>query len=225
MIEGALRRQRIEEWFQASQRVFQWRKFAEPWSVFVAEMLLRRTRAAQVESKLGKVLDQFPTPKAMAESDPHIVEEALRPFGLLNRSRSLFESARLIVTDHEGELPLDLEDLLALPGVGPYVALATLSVVANRSVVLTDTNTVRVASRVAGLALKGDSRRRKEVQIAISTLVGGAAPASVWWAVIDLAAQVCIPKSPVCDSCPINDLCRTAFGFGTPKASSASSRL
>jgi A/G-specific adenine glycosylase len=100
--------------------------------------------------------------------------------------------------------------LLSLPGVGPYVASATLAAVTGEEVVLVDTNTVRVAKRVAGLTLRGDIRRRREVRAAITALLGGPADISDWLAVLDLAATVCLPRDPKCARCPIemDCLCR-----------------
>jgi A/G-specific adenine glycosylase len=115
-------------------------------------------------------------------------------------------------------VPLNLELLLGLPGVGPYVASATLAALTGRSVVLTDTNTVRVAKRVAGLNAPGDVRRRNDVQAAIASLMGGRTGAADWLAVIDLAATVCLPRDPRCAECPIHSLC--ASGTASLKAGS-----
>jgi A/G-specific adenine glycosylase len=114
----------------------------------------------------------------------------------------------VVVTDkHHGQVPTDLNALLDLPGVGPYIASATLSALTGQRVLLTDTNTVRVAKRVAGLKMEGDVRRRKEVQVAIATLMDGPTRAADWLAVLDLAATTCTPRQPRCPSCPINSLC------------------
>jgi A/G-specific adenine glycosylase len=134
----------------------------------------------------------------------------LRPFGLVWRARKLHDCARVIVRDHGGEIPVDHEALLALPGVGTYVAAAVMTVVDDRRVVLVDTNTVRVATRVAGLYRAGDIRRRADVREAIEDLLGGAVLASDWWAVIDLSATLCRPRDPKCGECPLRGAC--SFG-------------
>lgn len=204
---GKRRRQELRSWFKRKGRTFAWRTFNSPWQVLLAEMLLLRTRADVVATHIGAVIRRFPTPKAMADGDAPAVEEALRPFGLRWRARRLHELARTITTRFDGEVPLDLELLLALPGVGPYVASATLSILTSRPVVLIDANTVRVGTRVAGITLHGDSRRRKEVQAAVSALMGGPTKAADWLAVVDLAATVCTPRDPKCRGCPIQGLC------------------
>jgi A/G-specific adenine glycosylase len=143
----------------------------------------------------------------MADSEPLVVEQALRPFGLRWRAQRLHELATTLVARHGGRVPREIEALLQLPGVGPYVASATLATLTGRAVLLTDTNTVRVAKRVAGLTVEGDTRRRKDVQTAITSLLNGPSRASDWLAVLDLAATVCTVRNPRCSSCPINRFC------------------
>lgn len=210
---GRRRKQLLRKWFRRRSRTFPWRIYESPWHVLLAEMLLLRTRADIVAERIDLIIERFPTPAAMADHDVLAVEKLLRPFGLRWRARRLHELARRITIVHGGHVPLDLDALLDLPGVGPYVASATLSVLTGRAVLLTDTNTVRVAKRVAGLSPRGDDRRRKNVQAAIASLMGGRTTAANWLAVIDLAATVCVPRDPRCSECPIQDLC--TYGIAT----------
>jgi A/G-specific adenine glycosylase len=170
-------------------------------------MLLLRTRADIVARHIDGVISLFPTPHVMAAADLVAIEHALQSFGLRWRARRIHETAQVLTTVFSGEVPLDFELLLSLPGVGPYVASATLATLTGSRVVLTDTNTVRVAKRVAGLSVRGDVRRRNDVQAAIASLLGGRAKASDWLAVIDLAATTCLPRDPRCPDCPIKDAC------------------
>lgn len=203
------RRDRLEAWFAEKRRQFPWRQGLSPWGTFVAEMLLRRTRADQVARNLPRVLERYPGPKEMASASLADVEATLKPFGLYWRARTLHAAAARIVAEHSSAVPHSVEELVLLPGVGPYVAAATVAALADEDVVLVDTNTVRVATRVAGSYRAGDIRRRRDVQQAIHNLLGGPAPALAWWAVLDLAAAICTAGQPTCSACPIRDLCLT----------------
>ena len=207
---GKARRLALEEWFVARRRDFPWRVGLGAWGTFVAEMLLRRTRAHQVARHLPDVLERYPHPSALAGASVAEVERTLRPLGLYWRARTLHAAAGIIARDFHGRVPSDFDQLVSLPGVGPYVASATLAAVMKSDVCLIDTNTVRVATRVAGIHRPGDIRRRRDVQDAIAELLGGYAPARSWWAVIDLAATTCTPKSPACPTCPLRPWCATA---------------
>jgi A/G-specific adenine glycosylase len=201
------RRLKLRAWFRRTSRRFAWRAFTSPWHVLLAEMLLLRTRADIVETHIGAVIKAFPSAQAMASADLAVVEQALRPFGLRWRAHRLHQTAEVVATQFGGNVPVDLERLLALPGVGPYVASATLAKLTGRRVVLIDTNTVRVAKRVAGISVRGDVRRRADVQEAVTSLMGGRTSAADWLAVIDLAATVCVNRNPKCGDCPIQKLC------------------
>jgi A/G-specific adenine glycosylase len=211
--DGKKRRRRLRRWFAARRRRFQWRERSEPWPVFVAEMLLRRTRAEQVAAHLPRVLSSYPNPGVMAAASMSEVRAALRSLGLVWRADTLKEAAEIIDREHAGCVPLDESALLSLPGVGPYVAYSLLARFTKQRVVLTDTNTVRVAVRVNGLSLRGDVRRRIRTQEALRGLLGGTATAADWWAVLDLAASTCTPRNPRCSRCPIVDHCLTGAGL------------
>ena len=204
---GARRRAHLRRWFDGRRRSFSWRSNPRPWNVFLAEMLLRRTRASQVERFLPGIMERFPDPGSMSRSRLKTVERFLEPLGLRWRAKNLHDSSKLIVRNFDGRIPLEFELLTTLPGVGPYVAAATIAALSDEKVILIDTNTVRVASRVFGLPMSGDVRRRKSVRDAIENLLGGPQPAKMWWAVLDLAASICLPSKPRCEECPLETSC------------------
>jgi len=204
---GELRRQLLLQWFPQNSRIFPWREYTSPWHVLLAEMLLLRTRAENVAKHIGALIERFPTAEAMASEELNAIEEALRPLGLRWRAHRLHELSRVIVRSYGGRVPLERKALLNLPGVGPYIASTTLSKLAGQKVLLTDTNTVRVAKRVAGVKLEGDLRRRKVVQEGIASLMNGPVGIVEWLAILDLGATVCRPRNPLCPECPIVKLC------------------
>lgn len=181
-------------------------------------MLLRRTRAEQVAQNLPRILASYPTPGVMAVAPLSEVRASLRSLGLVWRADTLKEAAEVIHRDHGGRVPLNESALRSLPGVGPYVAYSLLARFTKTRVVLTDTNTVRVAARVNGLSVRGDVRRRTRTQEALRGLLGGTATAAAWWAVLDLAASTCTPRNPRCSTCPIVDHCLTGAGLVSNRA-------
>lgn len=145
----------------------------------------------------------------MAATEWPRVREALRPFGLEWRSRNLFDAAQMIMHEFEGLVPLTFQELTELPGVGPYVASSVLALATGQNVVLTDTNSVRVAKRVHGLPEGKDDRRSIAVRTSLHGLMDGPRPIEDWWAVFDLAATLCKPSNPLCSECPIRSWCAT----------------
>lgn len=208
---GHARRAALQRWFRVHRREFSWRSGSPAWETFLAEMLLRRTKADQVARLLPTVVATYPNPASMAEAELSDLESVLRPVGLLRRAAELQQCAVMIELDFDGSVPQEIDDLLTLPGVGPYVASSIAAVLSSARVNLVDTNTIRVALRVAGLEIRArDVRRQKAVGAAIEDLLGGPAPAADWWSVIDLAASVCRPREPRCRECPISPWCAEA---------------
>ena len=205
------RRAALTSWATQHGRHYRWRETRDPWALLLAEMLLRRTRADQVSTLYAAALRRFPDPLTMARSRPATVRSILATVGLTHRADQLRKTAQEIVRRHGGRVPSDVTTLMELPGVGPYVAGAVAVGTGRHDAVLVDTNTVRVATRFFGVELEArDMRRQKVVVQAVTGLFDGPAGRAAWWAVLDLAALVCLPKRPECGRCPLVATCQTA---------------
>src|SRR5688500_15972288 len=175
--------------------------------------MLQQTQVPRVVGRWQSFVDEFPTPAACAASPAGDVVRAWAGLGYNRRALNLHGCATAVVERHGGELPDDLDALLALPGVGPYTARAVLVFAFERDIGLVDTNAGRFLSRAgAGRALA-----RREAQELADSLV----PAGRGWAwgqaVFDLGAHVCVRRNPRCTECPIVHECRWAkAGFPPP---------
>jgi A/G-specific adenine glycosylase len=200
-------------WWEANGRDLPWRRTRDPWAVLVSETMLQQTQVPRVETRYPQFLDEFPTPTACAAAPAGDVVRAWAGLGYNRRALNLHRCATAVVERHGGQLPDDLDALLALPGIGPYTARAILVFAFGRDVGLVDTNAGRFLSRAgAGRALAP-----KEAQSLADSLVP---PGRAWeWgqAVFDLGALVCVKRDPRCDVCPIVTECRWAqAGFPAP---------
>jgi A/G-specific adenine glycosylase len=170
---------------------------------------LRRTRAEQVADLLPQALQEFPVPSRLADATVSKADVVFRAAGLRSRIHQLHEAAKEITARYGGEVPLHTDELLSLPGVGPYVASIVASRLSGSDVVLVDTNSVRVAARVLGVQPSTkEPRRERQVIEAVRELLGGPTKADDWFHVIDLAHLVCRPKRPDCGVCPLAFDCR-----------------
>jgi len=197
----------LVEWWREHARSFPWRETADPYAVLIAELMLRRTQARQVVPVYRDFLRRYPTVALLAVADEDEVGERLRPLGLRWRISSFRQVAGRIVADHGGQVPPDKDALLALPGVGPYVAAAVLCFGYGQYAVLVDTNTVRVAGRYLGLPVHPEARRVRAVRDGIARLVPSDNPRAANLAMLDLAALVCRSRDPLCSLCPVSDGC------------------
>jgi A/G-specific adenine glycosylase len=199
----------IEQWGTAqgsdSRRPeLPWRSTRDPWAVLVSEVMAQQTQLARVVPAFQRFLAQFPTPGACAAAPLGAVLRAWQGLGYNRRARNLHRAAVAIVADHGGEVPSDLLELLALPGVGAYTARAVLVFAFEVDVGVVDTNAGRVLSR----AVAGRSIRTSEAQHLVDTMV----PTGRGWqfgqALLDLGASICVAGDPICHECPIRRRCR-----------------
>ncbi len=201
-------------WGGPRLRDLPWRRTRDPWAVLVSEIMLQQTQVARVIPKWETFLDAYPTPAACASAPLGDVLRLWHGLGYPRRARNLHASARAI--SDTGSFPATLDDLLALPGVGPYTARAVLAFAFEADIAVVDTNIARVLARVGGRRLTP-----RAVQAAADRLV----PAGDGWlwnqAVMDLGAVLCRPLLPACAICPLVDSCAFAGRGPDPAIGSA----
>ncbi len=210
--------ERLLAWFALHARDLPWRRERTPYRVWVAEVMLQQTRVETAIPYYERFLFHFPTVQTLANAP---LEEVLRVWeglGYYARARNLHAAARQIVTALNGQLPDTFEGLLALPGVGPYIAGAVASIAFGRDVPAVDGNARRVLCRV--LRIREDVTRsavqRKLETVATSLLPSGQA-GLFNEALMELGATLCTPRAPRCDHCPLGNLC-LAHAEGEPEA-------
>jgi A/G-specific adenine glycosylase len=177
----------------------------------VAEILLKKTTAPVVNRFLPAFLGKYPTIQNLAGAKPRQLQRFLKPLGLSRqRAHQFTDLAREIVSRYGGKIPDRPGDLLELPGVGEYTANALRSAAFGRPAPIVDTNVARVLLRVYDISpSRFEARRSPEVWAEARKLTGRDATRSkkINWALLDLAALVCLPKNPKCHVCPLSEGC------------------
>jgi A/G-specific adenine glycosylase len=197
-------------WYDVHARDLPWRRpEASAWSVMVSEFMLQQTPVSRVLPVHEQWLSTWPTPAALAADAPG---EAVRAWGRLGyprRALRLHAAAVAITELHDGQVPHDHDQLLALPGVGAYTAAAIATFAHGQRHVVLDTNVRRVFARaVTGVEFPGTSVTRAERDLATALLPESEREAAPWAvAVMELGALVCVARDPRCGGCPIADSC------------------
>lgn len=194
-------------WGPGHFREYPWRQTRDPYRILIAEVLLHRTRADQVSPVYERFLKEYPDLVSLLQAEPNRIEECLRSLGLKWRINLLLVMVREIGERYEGEIPLSREDLMALPGVGDYIASALLTFSGTSAEPIMDTNTVRAIGRVFGLKLNDSARRSKRFMEIMSRIVSVGDARDISFAMIDLAALICLPRNPLCGNCPLDLFC------------------
>ena len=201
-------RDKLLKWFVNNKRAYPWRETDDPFKVLIAEIMLRRTKADQVEDVYNKLFSEYPDIIDLVNADDEQLEQIIYPLGLKWRSPTFKMVAKEILARHDGKVPNTRELLLLLPGIGEYVAGAVLSIAYNHQEWLVDSNVVRLFKRYFGISTSKEGRRDKHVIELAKTYVSCDKPREANLAILDFSAVVCTPKNPDCSNCHLSPDCR-----------------
>ena len=202
-------------WAAVRLREMPWRSTRDPWGILVSEVMLQQTGVARVVPKWHAFMESFPTPRECAEAALGDLLRVWQGLGYPRRARNLQSAAREIVVRHGGEVPRDLESLLALPGVGPYTARAVRAFAFEDDAAVVDTNVARVLARLAGERLTAKRAQNEADRLLAS------GTAWLWnQGLMELGAMVCRP-TPSCDECPWESWCAWRGEGDDPSVGSA----
>jgi A/G-specific adenine glycosylase len=201
---------KLLEWWPKNARDFPWRKTQNPYYILIAETLLRKTTAKQVEQMYPTFLEKYPSPSHLALADLRTLRKILKPLGLENRrAASLKKLAQVIVAKYGGAVPRRREELMELPVVGRYATNAVLCFAYGTEAPLVDTNVVRIITRF--FSFESRKTRLKDDpymwMFAESLLPAGRAR-DFNLALLDFAAQVCRARNPKCGECIVRNMCK-----------------
>lgn len=196
-------------WYDANARDLPWRSAPDPWGVLVSEVMLQQTPVARVLPVYAAWLGRWPTPRDLAAADRGDAVRAWGRLGYPRRALRLHEAATVITDRHGGVVPADVDELLALPGVGAYTARAVATFAYGQRHPVVDINVRRVLARaVDGLAQAGPPRTSADLAAAQRWLPDDEAVAARFAAALmEIGALVCTARRPDCARCPLVDTC------------------
>src|ERR1700722_2504345 len=206
--------QRLLDWFALHGRhALPWQIHTTPYRVWVSEVMLQQTQVATVIPYYERFMTRFPDVQSLSKAPQDEVLHLWTGLGYYARARNLHACARVLVADHGGEFPLEIEAMMDLPGIGRSTAGAILALSAGQRHPILDGNAKRVLARFFGIA--GDPTS----PAVLATLWAQAdactpAPnvAAYTQAIMDLGATVCVRARPSCAACPAKGNCRLKRG-------------
>jgi A/G-specific adenine glycosylase len=202
-------RRRLLRWFDQCARDLPWRRTRDPYAIWVSEAMLQQTRAAAVVEYYEHFLEKFPDLASLARADEAEVLAAWSGLGYYRRARSLHESARAVMAEYKGHIPTTAAELNRLPGVGVYTAAAVASIAFGEPIAAVDGNVERVLTRYLGREPVPGAARSGQLRQEAVRLVDPKRPGDFNQAMMELGATVCLPKGPLCLTCPVHEGCRT----------------
>nr|WP_242516987.1 A/G-specific adenine glycosylase [Corynebacterium mendelii] len=203
------------------RRQLAWRTAStSPWGVLVSEVMSQQTPVARVEPAWRDWMRRWPTPTDLAAATPAEVITAWGNLGYPRRALRLKSAAETIAADHANRVPEDLDQLLALPGIGDYTARAVACFAHGHNVPVVDTNVRRVIARlVKARPLAGNAKKSDLADAAALLPDDPDTGPVVSVALMELGALVCTAAAPQCGSCPVAAVCAwVAAGQPEPDA-------
>ncbi|HYL56679.1 MAG TPA: hypothetical protein VEU73_14005 [Gemmatimonadales bacterium] len=179
--------------------------------MLVSEFMLQQTQVSRVEEYYPRFLERFPDLQALASAPARAVREAWDGLGYYARARNLHSLAKGVVRRYDATLPDKPEELVKLPGIGPYTAGAVATFAYEKPVPAVDTNVSRVYRRVFfGSGERGVVRSATIWELArVLTPRNGKRAWRFNQAVMELGALICVARKPKCPECPVRPVCRT----------------
>ena len=201
--------QRLLTWYdQHGRKHLPWQKQVNAYRVWVSEIMLQQTQVATVIPYFERFMQRFPDVVTLADANIDEVLHLWTGLGYYARGRNLHKAAQVIRDQHNGEFPLDIEQVVALPGIGRSTAAAILSLAHNQSHAILDGNVKRVLARHRAIdGWPGAPAIEKEMWQLAEQLAPNSRNNAYTQAIMDLGATVCRRSQPLCDICPVRSDC------------------
>jgi A/G-specific adenine glycosylase len=204
---------RLLEWFRVHGRhTLPWQINPTPYRVWISEVMLQQTQVATVIPYYERFMARFPSIDALAAAPLDEVLHLWTGLGYYARARNLSACAKEVAVQHRGIFPNQIEDVMALPGIGRSTAGAILALSQGIRHPILDGNAKRVLARAFGIAGNPGS---KSVLAALWSQADACTPhqdvAAYTQAIMDLGATLCTRARPACPRCPMNMHCVAAL--------------
>ena len=200
---------RVLDWFdEHGRKHLPWQRDPTPYRVWVSEIMLQQTQVQTVVPYYERFMARFPDLQGLAAAEVDEVLARWSGLGYYARGRNLHAAAVACARDHGGELPADIDALVALPGIGRSTAGAILSLSRGIRHPILDGNVKRVLARhfaVEGWPGRTDVERRLWALSDAVTPAERAGPFNQ--AMMDLGATLCTRSRPACGRCPVAGTC------------------
>ncbi|MBN2149459.1 MAG: A/G-specific adenine glycosylase [Anaerolineales bacterium] len=199
----------ILNWYAQNARKLPWRGHADPYAIWVSEIMLQQTRVEAVVPYFERWMKRFPTLEKLATASQQDVLSTWEGLGYYSRARNLHRATQIVMAEYDGKIPENVEQLRQLPGVGRYTAGAIASMAFGQDAPALDGNIRRVLGRVFNVTepARSPQGEARLWALAEENLPQGKA-GDYNQAMMDLGAMICLPRAPGCINCPLQSLCQ-----------------
>ena len=178
----------------------------DPWRLLVMGRLSAQCTDARVNIVSRELFEAFPTPRAMADGDLAEIERRVKPCGLDRmKAESIKAASRMLVDEYGGALPSEMEELLRFPGVGRKIANLLIGDIFGGEAIVCDTHCIRICGRLGMYPEK--LKDPTKIEMLLRSLMDVSEGSDFCHRIVTFGREICTARSPMCDSCPLSDLC------------------
>ncbi|MBD8614333.1 A/G-specific adenine glycosylase [Pseudomonas putida] len=199
----------VLEWYDRNGRHdLPWQQDINPYRVWVSEIMLQQTQVSTVLNYFDRFMAALPTVQALAEAPEDEVLHLWTGLGYYTRARNLQKTAKIVMAEHGGEFPHNVEKLVELPGIGLSTAGAIASISMGLRAPILDGNVKRVLARyTAQEGYPGEPKVAKALWATAERLTPQTRVNHYTQAMMDLGATLCTRSKPSCLLCPLEKSC------------------
>jgi A/G-specific adenine glycosylase len=199
---------KLLSWWDTGHAQLPWRENANPYAVWVSEIMLQQTQITTVLPYYDRWMARFPTIQSLAAASIDEVLKLWEGLGYYSRARNFHAAAQTVVHDLDGRIPQTVPELMKLKGIGRYTAGALASIAFDQPAPVLDGNVIRVLSRLYDLPDDvTQTATKKQLWQTAEQLVPQQRPGAYNQALMELGQTICLSSTPKCHQCPLADLC------------------
>jgi endonuclease-3 len=205
------RYKKIIQWFENNMPIAESElHYNNAFELLVAVILSAQCTDKRVNMVTPALLNDFPTPEAMAQTNSDVIFQYIRSISYPNnKAKHLVGMAQMLVNDFGGKVPSEIKDLEKLPGAGRKTANVVASIIFNKPVMAVDTHVFRISERL-GLTTNSKNPLETELEL-VKNIPKRLIPKAHHWLILH-GRYVCIARKPKCDECGLKEWCRYYTG-------------
>lgn len=205
---------KLHAWYAAfGRRHLPWRNTDDAYAIYISEVMLQQTQVQTVLTRFYRpFLNAFPTLQSLADAPREAVMKRWEGLGYYSRAANLHKAAQLAAP----ALPLSVDGLMALPGIGRNTAHAIAAFAYHLPVPVMEANVKRVLCRIFAL----ENPATEELWQGATALLDKHQPFDYNQAMMDIGSLVCTKRQPDCAACPAKNICKgkdNPLHYPTPK--------
>ena len=195
-------------WYNNQNINFPWRNTNDPYSIWISEVMLQQTRISTVVPYYRLWLSVFPNIESVAKSNIDNILKIWEGLGYYRRAHNFHRACKIIYYNYSGQIPKDPSEFLKLPGVGPYINSAVMSIAFKIPLPAIDVNAIRVVSRLNSINIPFPQSKNIIFSF-LQNIIDKHKPGDFNQAIMDFGREICSSNSAKCSICPLTYYCKS----------------